>query len=101
MPFEHVTEIATAFGEKRVSAQRVATNAARAALRYLHASAPVGVHLADQLLVPMALLRGGRFRTLQLSEHTSTNLAVLRAFVPNRITTETLGDDDILVTIDS
>jgi RNA 3'-terminal phosphate cyclase (ATP) len=34
-------------------------------------------HLADQLLIPMALAGGGEFRTTHISEHTRTNAIVL------------------------
>ena len=60
---EHVTEVFTAFGERGVPAEIVATRAADEALGYLGAEVPVGEHLAEQLLVPMALAGGGAFRT--------------------------------------
>jgi RNA 3'-terminal phosphate cyclase (ATP) len=45
---------------------------------------PVGEHLADQLLVPMALAGAGTFRTGPLSLHARTNLDVIERFVPLR-----------------
>jgi len=54
--------------------------------RWLAAGVPVGPHLADQLLVPLALA-GGRFRTLKLSRHTETTIAVIEQFVGAKITT--------------
>ena len=47
---------------------------------YLRVGAPVGEHLADQLLVPL-LLCGGRFRTLGPTRHTRTNIEVIRQFL--------------------
>jgi RNA 3'-terminal phosphate cyclase (ATP) len=47
---------------------------------YLAADAPVDAHLADQLLIPLAL-GGGRFRTTTLTPHTHTNAAVIERFV--------------------
>lgn len=41
----------------------------------------VGEHLADQLLLPMAILKGGRFSTLPLSRHTQTNIEIIRKFL--------------------
>jgi len=41
----------------------------------------VGVHLADQLLLPMALAGGGSFTTLEPSRHTLTNIEVIRLFM--------------------
>ncbi len=58
---EHVTEVFTGFGAKGVSAEAVAERAAEGARVYLAASAPVDEHLADQLLLPMALGNGGLF----------------------------------------
>jgi RNA 3'-terminal phosphate cyclase (ATP) len=79
---EALTEVFTAFGQRGVRAERVAENAAGDAKRYLDAGAPVGEHLADQLLLPLALAGGGSFRTLPLSSHAATNLEVLRMFLP-------------------
>ena len=41
----------------------------------------VGRHLADQLMLPMALAGSGRFRTLPLSRHSATNLEVIGHFL--------------------
>ncbi len=61
---ETLTEIVTGFGIKGVSAEKVASDACDEAERYLRTDVPVGCHLADQLLIPMALAGGGSFRTL-------------------------------------
>ena len=78
---EHVSEIVTGFGRIGVSAERVAGGAAREMKRYLKSRVPVGEHLADQLLLPMALAGGGSFTTTRLSSHAATNLEVIRAFL--------------------
>lgn len=78
---EHLTEVFTAFGRKGVPAEAVGAEVAARVRRYLASSAPVGEHLADQLLLPMALQAGGTFRTLPLSPHTTTNIEVLQAFL--------------------
>ena len=41
----------------------------------------MGPYLADQLLVPLALAGGGAFRTMPLSPHCTTNIAVIREFL--------------------
>jgi RNA 3'-terminal phosphate cyclase (ATP) len=82
---EHATELCTAFGERGVSAERVARTAIGQLRRYLACDAPVGEALADQLIVPFALAGGGAFRTLALTEHSRTNLEIVRAFVPVRV----------------
>jgi len=83
---ENVTEVITGFGQVNVPAQRVAATAAKEAQRYLAAGAAVGEHLADQLLVPLALV-GGRFRTVGPSRHTTTNIELIERFVDVAITT--------------
>lgn len=79
---EHVTEVITGFGQKGVAAEKVAAGVAAATRTYLEAEVPVGPHLADQLLLPMALAGGGSFRTVAPSEHTRTNAAVIARFLP-------------------
>lgn len=78
---ERHTEVFTGFGEMRVSAEAVATRVAQEARAYMASGAPVGRYLADQLLIPMALAGGGRFRTGPLSRHTTSNLEVIRRFL--------------------
>jgi RNA 3'-terminal phosphate cyclase (ATP) len=78
---EHITEQMTGFGERGISAERVAESVVRAVRRYLAAGIPVGEHLADQLLLPMALGAGGAFRTLAPSLHCTTQLELLRLFL--------------------
>jgi RNA 3'-terminal phosphate cyclase (ATP) len=41
----------------------------------------VGEHLADQLLIPLALAGGGSYLTGALSLHTTTNIEVIRKFL--------------------
>ena len=59
--------------------------------KYLDADVPVGPHLADQLLIPLALSGGGRFHTLAPSEHTRTNIDTLRQFLDVRISVKEIG----------
>ncbi|UCE61480.1 MAG: RNA 3'-terminal phosphate cyclase [Phycisphaerales bacterium] len=83
---EHVTEVFTEFGSRGVRAEKVADRAADAAERYLAGNAPVGEHLADQLLIPLALAGGGSFRTFPPTQHTLTNIEVLKQFLNVEIT---------------
>lgn len=91
---EHVGEVITGFGERGVRADFVAERAALAARRYLASTAPVGEHLADQLVLPFALAGGGRFRALPLSGHATTNVDVVREFLatPIHVHTDSSGD---------
>jgi len=79
--FEHATELITAFGERGVLAETVATAAVNEAKEYLASTAPVGRHLADQLLVPFALAGGGSFVSLSPTPHFETQCAVVSLFL--------------------
>jgi RNA 3'-terminal phosphate cyclase (ATP) len=78
---EGITEVFTGFGEKSLPAEAVASRAVEEVREYLAAGVPVGAHLADQLLVPMALAGGGSFRTTAPSRHTSTNAEIVGRFL--------------------
>ena len=82
---EHITEVFTGFGERGVRAETVAAQAVQAVQCYLAADVAVGEHLADQLLVPLALARGGAFTTLPLSLHTTTNMQIIQRFLDIQI----------------
>jgi len=84
---EHVTEVFTGFGERGVPADRVALDTVDQVHEYLASGVPVGRHLADQLLIPLALAGGGSFRTLPPSRHTLTNIEILKKFLNVEITT--------------
>jgi len=51
-----------------------------------------GEYLADQLLIPMAMARGGSFSTLPLSRHSTTNIEVIGKFLDVRIQIEQAGE---------
>lgn len=76
-----VTEVFTSFGQRGVSAEAVAEQAVRQARRYIDADVPVGEHLADQLLLPLALAGSGVFRTMTPSRHTQTSIEVIHRFL--------------------
>lgn len=78
---EHVTEIFTGFGRRGVSAEAVASQAATEAKRYIEADVPIGEHLADQLLLPLALAGAGHYVTLPPSSHLTTNIYMINKFL--------------------
>ncbi len=102
LAYAHVTEIVTAFGQRGVPAEAVAAEAWTEVETYLASAAPVGVHLADQLLLPLGWLAAGglssSFRTLPLSLHSRTHLDILRQFLPLEIVVEPLSALDVQVT---
>lgn len=82
--FAEVEEVVTTLGERGVPAEAVARRAVAQARAYLQHDAPVGEHLADQLLLPLALAGGGAFKTCVPSSHTRTNAAVIERLLPVR-----------------
>lgn len=80
LSFAEVTEVVSSLGEVGKSAERVADEATEEARAYLAHGAPVGEHLADQLMVPLAALGGGRYRTTTLTPHSTTNMETIGAF---------------------
>jgi RNA 3'-terminal phosphate cyclase (ATP) len=75
-------EVFTAFGERGVPAAAVAGDVVRQVREYLASGQPVSHYLADQLLIPFAMARGGVFRTGPPSRHTLTNMEVVSRFLP-------------------
>ncbi|QPK63367.1 RNA 3'-terminal phosphate cyclase [Methylomonas sp. LL1] len=78
MRYSNVTEVIESHGAVGISAERVANLAVDSLRRYLDAGAPVGEHLADQLLLPLCLGAGGSFVTGPLSDHCKTNIDIIR-----------------------
>lgn len=77
---DSVTEMGVAFGQLGVRAESVARAAANQVRAYLTHDAPVGEHLADQLMLPLTLAGKGSFVTGRLSRHATTNRDVLAMF---------------------
>jgi RNA 3'-terminal phosphate cyclase (ATP) len=88
---EHATEVFTGFGEKGVTAESVAKRAVDAARDYRASKASVGRHLADQLLLPMALAGRGEFVTMPVKKHFESHVSINGAFLARRIVTEDAG----------
>ncbi|MGK0187454.1 MAG: hypothetical protein ACI9R3_003242 [Verrucomicrobiales bacterium] len=78
---ENVCEMTSTFGERGKSGKRVALEAAKGMSHYLGANAVVGRRLADQLLLPMSLAGCGEFVTMNPSNHTLTNAAMIEQFL--------------------
>jgi RNA 3'-terminal phosphate cyclase (ATP) len=88
LEYEHVTEVFTAFDERGLSAEKVAREVVLEAREYLSHEAPVGPHLADQLLLPMVLGGLATFKTCAPTQHFVSNAEVIYAFTGRRIITE-------------
>jgi RNA 3'-terminal phosphate cyclase (ATP) len=96
---EHVTEVFTAFGAKGTPAEDVARAAAREAKHHLSTDVPVGEHLADQLLLPLALAGGGAFLTGDLSLHATTNIETIRKFLDVAVDVREVGKHRVEVRV--
>lgn len=88
MRHRQLNEIFAAFGEKGLPAEAVADRAGKQARRYREGGAAVGEHLADQLLLPLALAGAGRFTTAFASSHFRSNCEVIERFLPVRFVLE-------------
>ena len=93
------SNVFTGFGSPKVRAEQVADTAASAAKAFLAHPAAVDEHLADQLLLPLALARGGSFTTTKPSGHTRTNIDIIQQFLNVPITTEPLGSGVWRITV--
>ncbi len=96
---EHVTEVFTSFGQRGIRAEAVADKVITQVQNYLTANVPVGEYLADQLLLPLALAGKGEWVTLKPSQHTLTNIEVIRIFLDISITLTQLNRDAWLISI--
>jgi RNA 3'-terminal phosphate cyclase (ATP) len=88
LEYEHITEVFTGFGERALSAESVAEATVRETRDYLAHEAPVGPHLADQLLLPMVLGGLTAFVTCVPTPHFTSNADVIYAFTGRRILVE-------------
>lgn len=89
---EHITEVFCGYGERGVPAEQVAQGVVAEARQYLAAAVPIGRHLADQLLLPIALAGAGSMLTLPPSQHTLTNIQVIEKFLDVRFACRAQGE---------
>jgi RNA 3'-terminal phosphate cyclase (ATP) len=83
----------TGFGRLGVSAEQVAEDAVRQAQIFMGNRVAADEHLADQILLPLALGEGGSFSTTKLSNHALTNMMVIKAFFNTEFKTAPSTDD--------
>lgn len=85
--YENAVAGFSSIGAQGKPSEQVADEACRDLLRHHRQGAPVDPHLADQLLLPLALTPGeSSFRTSQITQHLLTNAQVIRRFLPVEIT---------------
>ena len=80
--YAHAIAGFAAYGRKGLPSERVAEAACEELVAHHRAGAPVDPHLADQLVVPMALAEGtSRVTTSRVSQHLLTNVWAMRQFL--------------------
>lgn len=79
--YENISNVFTGFGDKGKSAEAVGEEAYLECVRAQANDAPVPEHLADQLLLPMALAGMGEMRITEKSLHFVTNIEVIKLFL--------------------
>ena len=93
LEYENVTQVFTGIGQHGVRAETLAKTIVADAQKYLQANSADGQHrtavcehLADQLLLPMALMKGGALTAMEITQHTRTNIDIIRRFLDVNIT---------------
>jgi RNA 3'-terminal phosphate cyclase (ATP) len=90
----------SALGERGKPMEQVAEKAVKAFTKWWKTGAALDEHLADQLLLPMALAEGtSRWTTQTVSEHLRTVAWLVPQFLPVTIGVEALEDGTGLVTV--
>lgn len=95
----HSTELLESVGQSGISAERVAGTAISQMQRYLNSNAVVGEYLCDQLLLPLALGKGGSFTTIKPSLHTLTNINIIQSFIGCLIDVNKVNEDKYKITV--
>ena len=95
----NITELFSVCGEFEVSRKTVAERVAEMTRKYLQSGAAVGRFLADQLLLPMALGKGGKYLTLPPSLHTKTNVEIIRTFLEAGIEMNNLENGTFMIEV--
>ena len=105
LEYENITEVFASYGDKGVSAELVAQRLVKEVRAYLTHSAPVGPHLADQLMIPLALAalqgRRGQYVATELTQHALTNAQVIEQFLPVRFVMTPLGPQGVRVSVEA
>jgi len=87
----------SALGRVGKTSERVAEMACEELLGFHQTGAPVDVHLADQLLLPVALAsEGSQYRVAEISTHLTTNAWVIEQFGLAGITVD---ENDLIVAV--
>jgi RNA 3'-terminal phosphate cyclase (ATP) len=92
LTYQHVADVFVGLGERGITAEKVAHRTTGEVKRSLRTDAPVGSHLADQLMIPFALAGGGAFRTVELTQHSHTQLELIPRFLDVKLECQPEGN---------
>ena len=92
LAYRYVTDVFVGLGERGVTSEKVAHRTTGEVKRSLRTDAPVGPHLADQLMIPFALAGGGAFRTVELTGHSRTQLELIPRFLEVKLECQSEGN---------
>lgn len=99
--FDNITELMIGFGKIGVKAEQVARSVLREARSYLASKVPVGLHLADQLMLPMGIAASqgheSQFRTGPLTLHSQTHVDLLQRFLEIEMIAKEQDDGSVIV----
>lgn len=101
VPSQELTEIISGIGERGLRAETLAEQVATEFNAYMKADVPVGEHLADQLLLPLALAAGGTYKTVAPSLHTTTNIEIIKKFLQIRIDLKKENERQWLISVEA
>jgi RNA 3'-terminal phosphate cyclase (ATP) len=82
----------TGFGQRGKRAEDVAREVCGEYRTWLSSGAAACRHLADQLLIYMALGRGGSFTTSDVTRHFQTNVEIIKRFIEVDVAVERKGE---------
>jgi RNA 3'-terminal phosphate cyclase (ATP) len=91
-PATGLSNVFSGIGERGIPAEAVAEQVVDRFLAWRASRTSVEGHLADQLMLPIALAGGGSFSCDELSLHATTNVAVIRAFTGKALRCFALGE---------
>lgn len=98
--FEGISELFSACGDVGISRHIVAKRVAFQVQKYLKSRVPVGRFLADQLLLPMAIGAGGKFRTTDPTGNTISNMKVIQMFLREHVELENSDEGSYIIKIE-
>jgi|GEM_PF-29480 len=92
-----VTNVFTAIGERGVPAEDVGLEVASQFVAWHETGSAIEEHLADQLMLPLAIAGAGSFTTAPLTPHAWTNIEVVAAFTGRRFRVRQQGAERVLL----